>query len=264
MSSKPLFPCSPRLRYLLLTDLLAQNGRLHLTRALSRALGLRRRDLRAEVDGWIATGVPMEWWARNHLIWTGRAEHIVLQATSDEVMTLISALRSVRQHAHDRSMLGDAAELLHQVMEALTPASRRRLFALAGGELSLLPPVMAADDRPGSPVRAAVLAALRDGCTLGFVYTASDGGRTAREVWPLGLTHHGACLLAFCTLRQAFRTFRIDQIAAPKIGAALPKSRDALLRDWRLFDPEGAGRWDIETGDMTGDMTGDPDAEDAC
>ena len=260
MSPKPLFPCSPRLRYLLLTDLVAQNRRLHLTRALSRALGVRRRDLRAEVDGWIASGASLEWWARNHLIWTGRAEYIVLQATSDEVTTLISALRSVRQHAHDRSMLGDAAELLHQVMEALTPTSRRRLVVLAGGELSLLPPVMAADGRPGSPVRAAVLAALRDGCSLGFVYSASDSARTAREVWPLGLTHHGACLLAFCTLRQAFRTFRIDQIAAPQIGPSVPKSRDALLRDWRHFDPEGAARWDIETGDMTGG----PDAEDAC
>lgn len=260
MSPKPLFPCSPRLRHLLLTDLLAQNGRLHLTRALSRALGLRRRDLRVEVDGWIAAGAPMEWWARNHLIWTGRSERIVLHATSDEVTTLISALRSVRQHTHDRSMLGDAADLLHQVMEALTPATRSRLVALAGGELSLLPPVMAADDRSGSPVRAAVLAALRDGCTLGFVYSASDGARTAREVWPLGLTHHGVCLLAFCTLRQAFRTFRIDQIAAPQIGPSVPKSRDALLRDWRHFDPGGDERWDIETGEMRGD----PDAEDGC
>lgn len=260
MSPKPLFPCSARLRYLLLTDVLAHNGRLHLTRALSRALGIRRRDLRAEVDGWIATGVPMEWWARNHLIWTGRAEHIVLQATSGEVTTLVAALRAVRQHGHDRSMLGDAAELLHQVMEALTPASRRRLVALAGGELSLLPPVMAVDGQPGSPVRAAVLAALQDGCTLGFVYSASGGARTTREVWPLGLTHHGACLLAFCTLRQAFRTFRIDQIAAPQIGAALPKPREALLRDWRHSDPEGAELWDIETGQL---MAG-PEAEDAC
>lgn len=69
---------------------------------------------------------------RNHLVWTGGAETVVLHLSTDEVTTLVAALRAIRQHGHTRSMLGDAAEILHQVMASLSPAGRARHLALAG------------------------------------------------------------------------------------------------------------------------------------
>lgn len=204
----------------------------------------------------MAAGTPLRWRGRNTLIWVGSEDRIVLHSSPGEVTTLVLALRSIRQHGHDRSMLGDAAELLHQVMDQLGASARSRHIALAGGDVSLLPPVIAADGRPGSPVREAVLGAVRDERALRFRYTASDGARTARDVWPAGVTHHGMCLLAFCTLRQAFRTFRIDQIATPEIGPAMPKPRVALLRDWRQSDPVGAATWDVWTGELAEDAPG--------
>lgn len=256
MSRPPIFLPDAALRQSLVVTLLSHTGTLRVTRRLSRAFGTRRRDLRAEMRGWIAAGTPMEFIGRNHLVWTGKAERVVLHLSSDEVTTLVAALRAIRQHGHSRSMLGDAAEILHQVMGSLSPAMRSRHLALAGGDLSLLPPVIGPDGRPGSPVRAAVLTALHEERALRFLYNAADGARTAREVWPAGLTHHGSCLLAFCTLRQDFRTFRIDSIAAPEIGPALPKPREALLADWRRHDPAGATRWDPENGDLIGDEAG--------
>ena len=251
--SSPLFPADVVLRRHLLTGLLSHAGTLRLTRRLCRAFGTRRRDLRAEMRGWIAAGTPMGFIGRNHLVWTGKAERIVLDLSAEELTTLIVALRAIRQHGHSRSMPGDAAEILHQVMESLSPAERGRRRALAGGDLTLLPPVIGPDGRPGSPVRAAVLTALHEERALRFVYTAADGARTERAVWPAGLTHHGSCLLAFCTLRQDFRTFRIDAIAAPEVGAALPRPRAALLADWRRHDPAAAGRWNPEDGHLTGE-----------
>ncbi|MEZ5754069.1 MAG: WYL domain-containing protein [Paracoccaceae bacterium] len=247
--SAPLFPPDAALRHHLVAELLSRTGTLHLTRRLSRAFGTRRRDLRAELRGCIAAGTPMAFIGRNRLVWTGKEERVVLHLSSDEVTTLITALRAIRQHGRSRSMLGDAADILHQVMGSLSPGARRRHIALAGGDLSLLPPVIGPDGRPGSPVRAAVLTALHEERALRFVYSAADGARTAREVWPAGLTYHGSCLLAFCTLRQDFRTFRIDAIAAPEVGRAMPKSRADLLADWRRHDPEEAEEWDPLTGE---------------
>ncbi len=251
MSSQSVFPGSAILRQRLLTDLLSQTGTLRLTRRLCRAFGLRRRALRAEIGGWIAGGAPMGFIGRNHLVWTGKAERVVLHLSPDEVTTLVHALRVIRQHGHVRSMLGDAAEILHQVMGGLSPEARQRHLALAGGDLSLVPPVLGPDGRVASPVRAAVLTALREERVLRLIYSAADGARTARDVWPAGLTHHGTCLLAFCTLRQDFRTFRIDAIAAPEIGPPLPRPRAALLTDWRRHDPAASAAWDPETGDRS-------------
>ena len=253
MPRSPVFPYSPRLRRLIVTQMLVQFGTLRLTRRLCRAFGLRRREMRAEIEGWIAAGTAVDFMGRNHLVWTGKDETLILQLSSDEVTTLVAGLRATRQHGHTRSMLTDAAEILHQVMGSLSTVARQRHLALVGGDLSFVPPVTGLDGRPGSPVRAAVLTALHEERALRFVYSAADGARTAREVWPAGLTHHGSCLLAFCTLRQSFRTFRIDAIAAPEIGATLPRPRATLLADWRLYDPMAADRWNPENGDLIGD-----------
>jgi hypothetical protein len=259
MPRPAVFPDLPRLRHLILTQLLFECGTLRLTRRLCRAFGLRRRDMRAEMKGWIAAGTAMAFMGRNHLVWTGKYETLVLHLSMDEVTTLIAGLRATRQHSHTRSMLVDAAEILHQVMGSLSPKARSQHFALAGGDLALLPPVNGRDGRDGrvgSPVRTAVLTALHEEQTLRFVYTSADGARTERTVWPAGLTHHGTCLLAFCALRQEFRTFRIASIAAPEIGTALPRPRATLLADWRQYDPAGAARWDPEQGDLIDDEDG--------
>jgi hypothetical protein len=256
MPRPAVFPDLPRLRRLILTQLLVECGTLRLTRRLCRAFGLRRREMRAEIQGWIAAGTAMAFMGRNHLVWTGKDETLVLHLSMGEVTTLIAGLRATRQHSHSRSMLTDAAEILHQVMGSLSASTRARHLALAGGDLALLPPVIGPDGRAGSPVRAAVLTALHEERTLRFVYTSADGARSERTVWPAGLTHHGTCLLAFCALRQAFRTFRIASIAAPEIGTALPRPRAALLADWRQYDPAAAQRWDTDQGDLIDDEDG--------
>ena len=50
--------------------------------------------------------------------------------------------------------------------------------------------------------------------TLRLTYTAGDGTATERNVRPLWIALHGTCwyLGAYCLLRQAERTFRVDRI----------------------------------------------------
>ena len=69
-----------------------------------------------------------------------------------------------------------------------------------------------------------------------------DKGERAsrRTVWPFALAYfdHVHVLAAWCELRQDFRHFRIDRIAALEVAEAhYPRRRAALLSQWR----EGEG-----------------------
>jgi predicted DNA-binding transcriptional regulator YafY len=51
-----------------------------------------------------------------------------------------------------------------------------------------------------------------------FAYTKEDGTASSRTVWPLGLFYWGAVwtLVAWCEMRDDFRSFRLDRIAEPE------------------------------------------------
>ena len=52
-----------------------------------------------------------------------------------------------------------------------------------------------------------------------FAYATEDGTGSSRIVWPLGLSYWGAVwtLVAWCELRNDFRSFRLDRIAEPEV-----------------------------------------------
>jgi len=81
----------------------------------------------------------------------------------------------------------------------------------------------------------AIRAAIRAERALQIAYVDAAGGRSEREVWPLALAYfdHARVLVAWCVLRNGFRNFRIDRIAALTSGARYPRRRIILLREWR-------------------------------
>ncbi len=55
-------------------------------------------------------------------------------------------------------------------------------------------------------------------------------------VWPIGLGffERARVLIAWCEMRQDFRSFRTDRIRRwTTLGERLPRSQTALLRQWR-------------------------------
>jgi predicted DNA-binding transcriptional regulator YafY len=87
---------------------------------------------------------------------------------------------------------------------------------------------------------ALVREAIRRERKISIAYEDSQARASRRTVWPFALAYFDRLhvLAAWCELRQGFRHFRIDRIAALELEAGrYPRRRAALLKDWR----EGEG-----------------------
>jgi len=82
--------------------------------------------------------------------------------------------------------------------------------------------------------------AIRRERKLLIAYEDARAEATRRTVWPFALAYFDRLhvLAAWCELRQGFRHFRLDRIAALDVAAErYPRRRAALIKDWR----EGEG-----------------------
>ncbi|MDR3494923.1 MAG: YafY family protein [Ancalomicrobiaceae bacterium] len=84
---------------------------------------------------------------------------------------------------------------------------------------------------------AVVRQAIRAEKKLDIAYRDAVGAETARVIWPIALAffEQVRVIVAWCELRQDFRSFRADRIAAIDVAVErYPKRRMALLKEWRL------------------------------
>ncbi|MEO8242498.1 MAG: YafY family protein [bacterium] len=92
------------------------------------------------------------------------------------------------------------------------------------------------EKRPAPPAH---LALIREACwderALDLCYTASTGAQTQRRIWPLSVVFldRNLMLLAWCTLRQDFRRFRLDLMSDVALSAeSFRPRRVPLLREF--------------------------------
>ena len=75
--------------------------------------------------------------------------------------------------------------------------------------------------------------AIREGRKVELLYRAEDGKESRRVIWPIGVAYYDAqrLILAWCELRNAFRSFRTDRmISAEVLDMKYPARRKALLK----------------------------------
>jgi predicted DNA-binding transcriptional regulator YafY len=88
---------------------------------------------------------------------------------------------------------------------------------------------------PANSVSDVVQQALIDSVAVELTYRDAQGRETLRVVEPAGIfgTHNGWYLAAWCRLRQAPRSFRLDHIAQATLTREpiTPRSLDAVLAD---------------------------------
>ena len=86
--------------------------------------------------------------------------------------------------------------------------------------------------------------AVREQRKVDLVYRDEQGKDTSRTVWPIGIAYFDAqrLLIAWCELRQDFRSFRTDRMAEARLNPAkYTERRKALLKRWyALREAEGA------------------------
>jgi predicted DNA-binding transcriptional regulator YafY len=152
-----------------------------------------------------------------------------LMFTDEELEALLLGLRLTAEHADEA--LGRAAAEVVAKLRAVLPKDLRVMLdetaLLAGPALS----------RPEETVELAELRrAIREQRKARITYTNQAGVGSERVIWPLGLGffQRSRLLVAWCETRADYRSFRTDLIAQwETLPARLPRSRVALLREWR-------------------------------
>lgn len=181
---------------------------------LARELEVSERTVYRDVQDLVLSGIPIRGEAGVGYALPARFELPPLMFDAAEIQALVLGMRMVEGWS-DAALARAARSALRKV-EIVLPERRRaqvaatRLFVpdLHGGrsELAVLNPLREALEK-------------RQVLRLG--YADDDGKSTAREVRPLGLFYWGRTwtLAAWCELRAAFRTFRVDRIASTEVLA---------------------------------------------
>lgn len=152
-----------------------------------------------------------------------------LMFTREEIEALVLGSRWVSRRTDDRLALS-ARNALAKITDVLPEDLRDHL---ASTHLLIS---SAADPRPARIDLARIRMAIRDEEVLQLVYADEKGNETEREIWPfaLGFFEQVRIVVAWCTLRQSYRHFRLDRIEKmmPR-GQRYPRRRHMLMKEWR-------------------------------
>jgi predicted DNA-binding transcriptional regulator YafY len=151
-----------------------------------------------------------------------------LMFSADELEAIMLGLRWVARRGDVD--LARAARDTSAKIGAVLPANLKPLLFDSG---LLAPPVVykAEDAVDVSALRQAV----REQRKVELVYRDESGKDTDRVVWPIGIAYFDAqrLLIAWCELRQDFRSFRTDRMVRANLSAQkYEERRKVLLKRW--------------------------------
>lgn len=202
-----------------------RGGRLLTARKLAERLEVSERTIYRDIADLIGSGVPIDGEAGIGYLMRSGYDLPPLMFSRDEIAALVAGARMVRSFGGAAMALA-AEEALVKIAAVLPPDLRDRPAGVAihahdAGALS------DADRAMVDQLDRAVDALRR--VTLG--YRDAEGAVTQRTVRPLGLWFWGKVwtLIAWCELRDDFRMFRIDRIAAAGDAGPFRPDRDKTL-----------------------------------
>ncbi|WP_291270576.1 YafY family protein [Geothrix sp.] len=191
---------------------LLRRDRISTAARLSRELGVSERTLYRDIADLMASGVPIESEAGVGYSLPRHFDLPPLMLNAEEGEALLLGARVVA--AWGDPSLREAAESLLRKVEAVLPPDRRRSLS----DLPFLVP-----DFHVPPETARFLGELRRGLRehrrVRITYARADGTASTRVLQPLGLVFWGYRwhLAAWCELREALRTFRVDRIQSSEV-----------------------------------------------
>jgi predicted DNA-binding transcriptional regulator YafY len=186
-----------------------RGGRLVTAQMLGERLEVSERTIYRDIADLQSTGVPIDGEAGVGYIMREGYDLPPLMFTRDEIVAIVAGARMVQAFG-GAAMARAAAEALIKIGAVLPAGEKDRIRRT---EIHM--PSTAMSDA----VRAAVDVAERaveERQVLSLDYRDEQGRATLREVRPLGLWFWGRVwtLIAWCELRNDFRAFRIDRVAA--------------------------------------------------
>ncbi len=152
-----------------------------------------------------------------------------LMFSEEEIEALVLGSRWVHKRA-DRSLADAAANVLAKI-GAVLPKDLRDALDDSGLLIGPGEPI-AAGDAELPKIRQAIRAERK----LRLSYRDKKDRMTARTVWPfaIGFFDRARVVAAWCELRQDYRHFRTDRIAALTVtDKRYPRRRQAMMKEWR-------------------------------
>ncbi len=204
---------------------LLRGGRLTRAADLARELEVSERTIYRDIADLIGSGVPIEGEAGVGYVMRAGFDIPPLMFTRDEVMAVIAGV-SMIDRMGGAAMAKSAREALVKIRAVLPEA----LSAAADRVEIHAGPTLRPSDRDRHFIDQ-IEAAVGNRHRLHLTYTDEQGTQSTRTVRPLGLWlwATGWCVVAWCELREDFRMFRVDRIAAFTIGDSYREDSDKSL-----------------------------------
>jgi predicted DNA-binding transcriptional regulator YafY len=193
---------------------------------LAERLGVSERTVYRDIRDLVLAGTPIDGEAGVGYRIRPGYDLPPLMFDRDEIQALVLGARFVRQFGDPA--LARASDAILGKVEAALPKELAPLLA----ETRLFVP-STIDGQPAGPL-ASAREALVAHQKLELSYATADGAATKRTVRPLGIFFWGRTwtLAAWCELRQDFRNFRLDRIAASvKLDELFDDEPGKSLRD---------------------------------
>ena len=189
---------------------LLRGGRLTTARRLAGQLEVSERTIYRDIADLMASGVPIEGEAGVGYVMRPGFDVPPLMFDAGEIAALVAGARLVEAWG-GAAMARAAAQALGKIA-AVIPAETAR-----AAERTAIHAFRSSDLDDGVRGRLDLLdAAIRDLTRIALRYADGVGAITTRHVHPLGLVFWGRVwtLVAWCEIRDDFRMFRVDRIAA--------------------------------------------------
>jgi predicted DNA-binding transcriptional regulator YafY len=159
-----------------------------------------------------------------------RAEHFLppLMFTDEELEALVLGLRGL-VNGPDSEMAATARDASSKIAAVLPKGRRDEMDAIG---LFAIPRY---NSSPDSGVLGTLRRALREERQTWLAYRDKSGTVTERTVWPvaLGYFEQHQTLVAWCTLRGDYRSFRVDgMVSVELLEEPLPEARRSLFHRW--------------------------------
>lgn len=179
---------------------------------IASELEVSERTIYRDIQDLMASGVPIEGEAGVGYALPRGFDLPPLMFTEDEIEALVVGARMVEAWG-DGSLARHARNVLRKAESVLPEGLRERLRSVGIYAPNYFIPDTLTDNLV--PVRQAVATRRK----MHFQYENLEGVATARVVRPLGLFFWGTAwtLVAWCELREDFRTFRPDRMAEVEV-----------------------------------------------
>lgn len=229
-------------RLLQLIQILRRHRRPVTGEAMARELDVSLRTVYRDIASLIADRVPIRGEAGLGYVLDEGFDLPPLMFTPDELEAVMLGLRWVAKRG-DADLSRAAQDTVAKIGTVLPERLRPFLFDAA----LLVPPQFRLVD---DAVNVAQLrGAIRENRKVDLSYRSEDGRETSRLIWPIAVAYFDAqrLIIAWCELRQAFRSFRTDRMLGISVSdERYPARRRQLLKEWQEQNSRVEGAPQVE------------------